>query len=326
MKKIVCILIIFISFFFIDNIFSLENESISKVNNVNLKISNSNKNILLTWEKDYISNGYKIYRSDKKNGKYKKISTTKENSFINKNLKYGKTYYYKIVSYNDISFATSNIVSLKVLPNKVKGFKVVKSDTNNIKLSWNKESVSGYEIYRSTNNKSFKKIKTITRNSIVTFNNTKLKTDKTYYYKIRSYVKVNGKKIYSGFSSVISSKTLTKKEKNALARANELLKFKYSKNEFSSKLNVDSKTMNFVIKQLNIDFNKNAYDNMLLYLKICNLSKEETIKQLENYDKFTHEEVINSINKYKPIEIKDAQNQNLILVYLIQLVKKNLEQ
>lgn len=90
------------------------------------------------------------------------------------------------------------------------------SNYSKIKLTWKKvKKASGYEIYRSTSPTSkFKKIKTYTSGSKKSYSDTKAKFNKTYYYKVRSYqkvkVKVKGKtktkKVYSPWSTVVSSK------------------------------------------------------------------------------------------------------------------------
>ena len=45
-----------------------------------------------------------------------------------------------------------------------------------------KVGTTGYQIQRSTNNKKWSTVKTITKNSTLSFNNTKLSANKTYYY------------------------------------------------------------------------------------------------------------------------------------------------
>lgn len=59
---------------------------------------------------------YKVYRSTAKSGKYALVKTTKATSFINKGLKVGKRYYYKVIAYrsNGKKYGTSAIVSIKV--------------------------------------------------------------------------------------------------------------------------------------------------------------------------------------------------------------------
>ena len=59
---------------------------------------------------------YKVYRSTAKSGKYSLIKKTKATSFINKGVKVGKRYYYKVIAYrsNGKKYGTSAIVSIKV--------------------------------------------------------------------------------------------------------------------------------------------------------------------------------------------------------------------
>lgn len=78
-----------------------------------------------------------------------------------------------------------------------------------ISLKWKKSSdATGYEIYRSTKKSgTYKKIKIIKSRNTLKYTNSKLKKGKRYYYKIRAYKTVNGKKYYSGYSAVKSAKT-----------------------------------------------------------------------------------------------------------------------
>lgn len=58
--------------------------------------------IKLKWNRMIGGKGYKIYRATKKNGKYKLIKTIKnklKTSWIDKKIKYGKQYYYKVAVY-----------------------------------------------------------------------------------------------------------------------------------------------------------------------------------------------------------------------------------
>lgn len=81
-----------------------------------------------------------------------------------------------------------------------------------IKIKWNKvKKANGYQVYRSTSPKSkFKKVKTYTSASKISYSDTKAKFNKTYYYKVRAYqkIKVKGKTkiLYSPWSTVVSAK------------------------------------------------------------------------------------------------------------------------
>ena len=63
-----------------------------------LALKTTNKKISITLNKVNEADGYEIYRSNSKNGKYTKITTTKKLKYDNKTKK-GKKYYYKARSY-----------------------------------------------------------------------------------------------------------------------------------------------------------------------------------------------------------------------------------
>lgn len=73
-------------------------------------------------------------------------------------------------------------------------------------VKWKKASgVSGYQVYRATKKKGkYKKVKTLAKTRFV---NKKLKRGKTYYYKVRAYKNVNGKKVYGAYSKIAKVKT-----------------------------------------------------------------------------------------------------------------------
>ncbi len=63
------------------------------------KITNKKKGqAVVKWSKLSGGKKYYVYRSNKKKGGYKLIATTKKNTYTDKKLKKGKTYYYKIVA------------------------------------------------------------------------------------------------------------------------------------------------------------------------------------------------------------------------------------
>lgn len=86
--------------------------------------------------------------------------------------------------------------------------KTLTSKNSKDTLNWKKISgVTGYEVYRSTSkNGTYKKIAATTTASKVSYTNENLQTGKKYYYKIRTYKKVNGKKVYGTYSTVKSVK------------------------------------------------------------------------------------------------------------------------
>ncbi len=101
-------------------------------------------------------------------------------------------------------YSGSETLYFKILPNATK---IIKANAikKGVKLKWKKlkKQVTGYRIQYSTN-KKFKKKKTVTikKNKTVTKTIRKLKSNKKYYVRIRTYKTVKGKKYYSKWSKV----------------------------------------------------------------------------------------------------------------------------
>lgn len=167
---------------------------------------NSNK---ITWNKVSGASGYVIYRATSKDGKYtalKTISSSQITTYTNSSLNTGTTYYYKIKAYrtvgkNKIYSNYSSVVSAK--PKLSTPSITLSTSSKKATIKWKKVSgASGYELYRATSkNGKYTKIATL-KNSVTSYTNSKLTSKKTYYFKLRTYRTVNGKKIYSSYSSI----------------------------------------------------------------------------------------------------------------------------
>ena len=101
--------------------------------------------------------------------------------------------------------ATNNkvIERIKTVLSKVTNLKVKNKKNKKAVITWKKvKNADGYQIYRATKKSGkFKKIKTLKGNRVVKYTNTKLKKNKKYYYKVRAYRTVKGKKAYGAFST-----------------------------------------------------------------------------------------------------------------------------
>ena len=172
---------------------------------------NSNK---LSWNKVTGSSGYEVLRATSKTGTYKSVKTITSGStvsYTDKSLATGTTYYYKVRAYRTVDkkkvySSYSSVVSAKPVL-KTPSVKLT-SGSKKATIKWEKISgASGYEVYRATSKSGkYSKIKTITKNSTVSYVNSSLTKNKTYYYKVRAYRTVNGKKIYSSYSVAKSVK------------------------------------------------------------------------------------------------------------------------
>ncbi|MCH5315980.1 MAG: fibronectin type III domain-containing protein [Eubacterium sp.] len=88
---------------------------------------------------------------------------------------------------------------------------VTSKKKKSIKVIWNKQATqtTGYEIQYATNSKFTKNKKTVTvsKNKTTSKTISKLKANKKYYVRVRTYKTVNGKKYYSSWSKYKTVKT-----------------------------------------------------------------------------------------------------------------------
>ena len=169
--------------------------------------SESYSTIRVTWNKVSGANGYRVYRSTSKDGKYTAIGSTAKNSavtFLDKKAVTGKTYYYKVRAYRNVSgkkvygsySATEKAKAVLSAPTLSAG-----STSKTAVLEWSKvKGADGYQVYASdSQNGTYTRIK-ITKSTGAT--DESLLTGKTRYYKVRAYRKVNGKAVYGSFSKI----------------------------------------------------------------------------------------------------------------------------
>lgn len=106
-------------------------------------------------------------------------------------------------------YTGSKKITFKILPGKTSSLKVVSTTKSTIKLNWKQvSSATGYRIYRSTSKDGkYTRVATITKNTTTTYTDTKLKSGKTYYYKINTYKKVGKDTYYSPFTSILQCRS-----------------------------------------------------------------------------------------------------------------------
>lgn len=163
--------------------------------------------IEVKWNKVTGAEGYKVYW--KKPGSSSYVYLTKKTATSVKllNLVDGKQYSFKVVPYvKDINgiekTGTAKYISIYTLK-RLNTPTVVKYSKSYIKVKWNNISgETGYQISKSTKNAGTYIVKTVSsKYSATTIKATK---NKKYYYKVRAYKTVNGKKIYGPWSYVKS--------------------------------------------------------------------------------------------------------------------------
>lgn len=167
--------------------------------------------IQVNWTKPSgVFDGYEIYAcTTGKDADYERIASTTDTSYTHTGLTAGQTYYYKIrtykttdtTEYSDFavggSFTLIPTVSMPTITN------VKVDNVTSITVSWNKvNGADGYEVYYSTSLTGAYKLAGSTTGTTYTHNN--LTIGQTYYYRLRSYININGTKVFSDYSSVKS--------------------------------------------------------------------------------------------------------------------------
>ena len=167
--------------------------------------------VKLTWKAGKNAAGYEVYQKTGK--KFKKIATVKTTSYTVKKLTTGTKYTFKVRAYGTVDgektySGYTKTVSAKPVPAAPKKIAVKNSAKKTAKLSWKKVAgADGYEVYRANTEKGkFKKIATGKSGKSISYTNKKLSKNKTYYYKVRAYKNVNGKKVYGAYSQVVKVK------------------------------------------------------------------------------------------------------------------------
>lgn len=165
----------------------------------------------LSWSGTYNATGYIVYRSTKKTSGFKEVGKTTTTSFTDKGLTKGKTYYYKLKSYAGSTQVTSDfsaVKSVKITSPAPATITAKKAAAGSAKITWGKSmGASGYEVYMaSSKTGKFTKIKTVTKATTLSATKSELTKGKTYYFKVRSYVTVSGKKVYSDFTKAVGVK------------------------------------------------------------------------------------------------------------------------
>ena len=166
--------------------------------------------ITLKWNKVTGADGYRIYQYNSSTKKYEAIKNTTGTSYKISKLKAGTSYKFKVRAYTKddgtILGGYSSVLTTATKP-KAPSITKISSTKGKASLTWsNVAGETGYQVYYSTKKDSgFKEMSTYKVN-VVKGSKSKLTSKKTYYFKVRAYKTVDGKKIYSAWSTVKSIK------------------------------------------------------------------------------------------------------------------------
>lgn len=165
--------------------------------------SKTSSSVTLSWDSVRNARGYRIEQYI--NGKWTKLTSITGTSYTVKGLKASTRYsfrvraYYNSANYGEYSNTFKPYTNLP----KVTGLKVSSTTTSSAKLSWKKVTgATSYVIYRSTNGKTWTKVK-ITSGTSYTV--TGLYSGTTYRFKVVAYS--SKLKTYGDYSSVVKGVT-----------------------------------------------------------------------------------------------------------------------
>ncbi|WP_455717187.1 CAP domain-containing protein [Anaerosporobacter sp.] len=170
-----------------------------------------------------------------------------------------------------------------------------------VTLSMSKVSgVKGYEIYRSTSkNGMYTKLANVTTN---TYKDTDCKSSSSYYYKVKAYKTVNGKKVYSTYSNVTSVSATLKKTNNVkVTNQTSGRKVSWNKVSNASKYNVyrsNSKNgdYEYIGSSTTLSYtDKTAKQYQTYYYRVRAYKKSSNIKYYGVYSDKIKSNKINSI-------------------------------
>jgi len=168
----------------------------------------------LKWKKQTGITGYQIFRATSETGKYTRVKTIKKAGTLTATLPANtgsKAYYYKVRAYKTVSGVNyyGDFSAVKTCaPKKPAGVKASALSGKKIKVSWKKVSAAnGYEIYRATKEKGkYTKVATVENKKTVSITDTSLKKGTKYYYKVKAYRLIKGKKVYGSDSAIVSAR------------------------------------------------------------------------------------------------------------------------
>lgn len=172
---------------------------------VRLQATTSYNRIKLKWTKSTYGAGYLIYRREAGNGSYqliKKVKSRKITSYIDNKVETGKRYEYAIYAYCSINGKANRSAAalLQVRPTH-RAVTVTETKTNykkrSVRLYW--KSMAGADGYiverRKAGEKKYKQVQVLKGNKKTAFTDTKLYRGQNYFYRIRAYRQVDGKRV-----------------------------------------------------------------------------------------------------------------------------------
>lgn len=165
--------------------------------------------VTLNWNKVKKASGYQIFLYYKAYGKYKCVGRIKNRNITSFTLtgSEDKLYTYKIRSYlkqgnKTLYSPSSKALEIKTAPGKPVITRIRVREESGTLIKWKKiKTAEGYQIFRSeSEDRGYKRINIVSGNTTFSYTDTGTVSGKTYYYRIRAYVRNQGNVVYSELS------------------------------------------------------------------------------------------------------------------------------
>ena len=165
--------------------------------------------VKLTWDRAENADGYRLYYAEKAGEPWKyvtQIANGETVSYIHTGRTTGKNYTYYVRAYtveDGVKYfgSYSDGKSGKAVPKQVKITKA-KAQKGKAALAWNKvNGASGYRIYyKNSENGKWHYVTQIGKGSTTSYTHKGIQDGKDYYYTMRAYRVVNGKKVFGAYA------------------------------------------------------------------------------------------------------------------------------
>lgn len=167
------------------------------------------QSVALEWKKIAGATNYQLFRKSPEQDSYKLIATTTEPLYTDRSVTAGGTYSYRVCAICDVNgtlikakLSAASDISLSLPAIQFESCEA--ADYHSATLTWTQaQSATGYYIYRSVKEDgTYRKIKTITKNTSLSYTDTKIVPGKNFYYKICAYIQGADKQITTGEQSL----------------------------------------------------------------------------------------------------------------------------
>lgn len=183
--------------------------------------SNSTSRVRILWNEISGAHGYQIWRKGE-DGEYKIVKTLGDKgntltddqgattAYSNTGLEAGKTYTYKMRAFaipeegTKVFGTYSDEFTVAVMPEAPK-LSGSSNKAGRATLTWNKVTgAAGYQVWMSTSKDgAYSIVKSITNDLTTSYTKNDLQSETTYFFKLRAYTEVDGKKTFSAYTDSV---------------------------------------------------------------------------------------------------------------------------